>query len=172
MKRVVILAVLLLSGLGLTFVTAEGQQDPDRDSRGMGWLNEEPSEEDLITLTGELFYNNRIHPELISGSDEYELMVPHFYVYDLNLKDGQTVTVEGYKIDDALCPMESAEEEEETHIRVTKAVIDGKEYDLDDYDTRGGMFGMMGQRGSRGGRMMGANSRNFSNRAQAPGFKR
>ena len=94
--------------------------------------------EDKLTVTGPVYFQNRMHAELKAGGKDYELMVPRFYLYELELKEGQEVTVEGYV----------AQGDEESYLWVTKAVIDGKEYDLE----RGGRGrgrgpGMMGPRG-------------------------
>jgi hypothetical protein len=77
--------------------------------------------EDKVTVTGPVYFQNRMHAELKAGGKDYELMVPRFYLYDLELKEGQQVTVEGYV----------ATGDEESYLWVTKAVIEGKEYDLE-----------------------------------------
>jgi hypothetical protein len=78
-----------------------------------------------------------MHAELKADGKEYELMVPRFYLYDLELKEGQQVTVEGYV----------AQGDEENYMFVTKAVIDGEEYDLERGRGPGWGPGMMGPRG-------------------------
>jgi len=93
--------------------------------------------EEKVTLTGELYFQNRMHAELKAGGKDYELMVPRFYLYDLELKEGQKVSVEGFV----------AAGEEENYLWVTKAVIDGKEFDLE----RRGMAMGRGRMGPRGG---------------------
>ena len=90
--------------------------------------------EDKVTVTGPVYFQRRMHAELKADGTTYELMVPRFYLYDLQLKEGQEVTVEGYV----------AAGDEESYMWVTQAVIDGKTYDLE----RGGRgwgrgFGMM-----------------------------
>ena len=55
----------------------------------------------------------------------------------MDLEDGQTVTVEGYTVEGMPC----FEDEEEVHIWVTKAIIDGKEYDMEAGGFRGGHMG-------------------------------
>jgi hypothetical protein len=89
-------------------------------------------------VSGPVYFQNRMHAELKADGKDYELMVPRFYLYDLDLKEGQQVTVEGYV----------AQAEDENYMWVTKAVIGGKEYQLE----RGGRgpgwgYGMMGPRG-------------------------
>jgi len=103
--------------------------------------------EDKVTVTGKLYFENLIHPALKASDKEYELQVPHWYLYQLDLEEGQNVTVEGYTVTNL--PFEK--DTDTVHVWVTKAVIDGKEYDLERYG-RGPMMGpgMMGPRGRRG----------------------
>jgi len=77
--------------------------------------------EDKVTVTGPVYFENRMHAELKAGGKDYELMVPRFYLYDAELKEGQQVTVEGYL----------AQGDEENYLWVTKAVFDGKEFELE-----------------------------------------
>jgi len=77
--------------------------------------------EEKLTVTGPVSFQNRMHAELKADGKEYELMVPRFYLYELELEEGQQVTVEGYV----------AQGDDESYLWVTKAVIDGKEYDLE-----------------------------------------
>ena len=103
------------------------------------WADEEYAlkfSEDKVTATGPVYFQNRMHAELKADGKDYELMVPRFYLYELELKEGQQVTVEGYV----------AQGDEESYMWVTKAVIDGKEYDLQRRG-RGRGYGMMGPRG-------------------------
>ena len=102
-----------------------------------------------------------MHPELISGADEYELLVPRFHARDLDLEDGQTVTVEGYAVEGMPCCEGEEGDHEEVHIWVTKAVIDGEEYDLDGRGRMGPRWGMMGSGWGHHGGMMGHGRRPF-----------
>ena len=144
-KRLIVL--LLIGGIAATGAFASGdKEEPQRPPR---WDGPQMSEE-TITVTGQLHFEDRMHPELESGGREYELLVPRYYAYELDLEEGQTVTVEGYTVEGMPCCEE--EEGDEIHLWVTKAVIDGKEYDLEDgsrmgMGPRGGMhprWGMMG----------------------------
>jgi hypothetical protein len=139
-KRIIIL--LLIAGVAAAGVFASGNKEDESDVTRPGWRRMPRGEapdfsEETITVTGELYFENRMHPELKSGSEEYELLVPRFYAYDLDLEDGQTVTVEGYTVEGMPC----FEDEEEVHIWVTKAIIDGKEYDMEAGGFRGGHMG-------------------------------
>lgn len=106
-----------------------------------GWAQEDwlKFSEEKVTVSGPLYFQRRLHPEVKSAGKTYELLVPRFYLYELDLKEGQTVSVEGYV----------ASGDEENYLWVTKAVIDGKEYDLERY-RRGPMMGSWG--GKRGWR--------------------
>jgi hypothetical protein len=147
-KRIIIL--LLIAGVAAAGVFASGNREDESDAARPDWRRMPRGEapefsEETITVTGELYFENRMHPELKSGGEEYELLVPRFYAYDMDLKEGQTVTVEGYTVEGMPCCED--EEEEEVHIMVTKAVIDGKEYDL---EGRGFWGGHMGSRRGMG----------------------
>jgi hypothetical protein len=147
-KRIIIL--LLIAGVAAAGVFASGNKEDESEAARPDWRRMPRGEapefsEETITVTGELYFENRMHPELKSGGEEYELLVPRFYAYDLDLKEGQTVTVEGYTVEGMPCCED--EEEEEVHIMVTKAVIDGKEYDL---EGRGFWGGHMGSRRGMG----------------------
>jgi hypothetical protein len=105
------------------------------------WAQDEESglkfSEDKVSVTGPVYFQNRMHAELKADGKEYELLVPRFYLYELELKEGQQVTVEGY----------AAQGDDESYLWVSRAVIDGKEYDLE-RGARGPGWGpgMMGPR--------------------------
>jgi hypothetical protein len=123
-----------------------GGRGPGTQGRGFGpgmhrkgwdqddWLK---FSEEKVTVTGPIYFQKRMHAEVKADGKTYELMVPRFYLYELDLKEGQNVTVEGY----------AAAGDEESYLWVTKAVIGGKEYDLE----RNGRGPMMGPRGGNRG---------------------
>jgi len=156
-KRIIIL--LLIAGVAAAGVFASGNKEDESDVARPDWRRaprwEAPDfSEETITITGELYFENRMHPELESGGEEYELLIPRFYAYDLDLEEGQTVTVEGYTVEGMPCYED--EELEEVHIWVTKAIIDGEEYDLEADGFRGGHMGSR-----RGMGMMGPGRRPY-----------
>ena len=105
-------------------------------------------------MTGKVFLQNRAHPELTSGSQQYLLLVPRRLTWGLEVKEGEQVTVEGYK---TTAPRWDASPDA-VYLQVTKATIQGKQYDLADYlGGPRGAFGGPGQGFGRGGRgpMMG-----------------
>lgn len=154
MKQKIVLVLFILLTAGIISVSAVGQSETEGVPYGPGWQSRSSELGEKLEITGELYFENKIHPELKSGDQEYELMVPRFYTFGVDLKEGQTITVEGYQVEGPYCTME--EEEDEIHLRVSKAVIDGKEYDLSSMD-----FGKMGRPGSfmRGAHPMGSRPR-------------
>jgi len=142
--------VLLIAGVAAGGAFASGNKEDKAAPARPGPRGGAPElSEETVTITGEVYFENRIHPELESGGMEYELIVPRFRAYDLDLEEGQTITVEGYTVEGMPC-CEEREEGEEIHIFVTRAVIDGEEYDLE-AEGRGPRRDMMGQ-GRRPGR--------------------
>jgi hypothetical protein len=77
-----------------------------------------------IQVTGKLSFEDWPCPEITSKGKTYELMVPRYYSYDIKVEAGQTVTVEGYLVE------KGRRNDEKQYIKVTKAVIYGKEYEL------------------------------------------
>jgi hypothetical protein len=106
-----------------------------------------------LTLAGALSFQNLIHPTLKVSDKVYELMVPRFLIDQAGLKEGAQVTVEGYEVKDM--PMmgraaaATTTDDGNTDVFVTKATINGKDYDLAQFGGQG-----MGRGMGRG--MMGA----------------
>ena len=118
-----------------------------------------------LTLTGTLALDGLWHPVLKSGGKEYVLMVPRYLTANLDVKEGEQVSVEGYTVTGA----PRGVEEGDIALFVTKATIKGKEYDLS--QSRGPMMG-----GARGGRNWGPGMRGGrggnrgGNRGQGPAW--
>jgi hypothetical protein len=168
MRRTTVLVVLLLALVGTAGVFASGKKEQPaqpgapgapygapgprgnfRPPRAQGWPQGPTFSEEKTTVTGQLYYKNRIHPELKGGGKDCELLVPRFYVHELNLQEGVAVTVEGYEVTGM--PYRWDEADNAVRIWVTKAIIDGKEYDLQRNAQApwlgGHRRGMMGPRG-------------------------
>ncbi len=167
--------ILMLTGLVAVFATGQKEEVERPYGRGRGgmmgmgmWGAEEGEK---ITVSGPVYFKDKIHPEIESGGKEYELMVPRFALWNLDIEEGQSISVEGYTIEGMYC--EEEEGEDEVHLWVTKAKIGDKEYDLesDAQGTWGGRQGTWGGPG-RGGRgpgrrghmMRGGNGSNMSGR--------
>ncbi len=138
--------VVVLALLVAAFSFAEGQ--PERQPVPPGATG------DKVTVTGKVYLQNKLHPELASGSQQYLLLVPRRLTWNLDVKEGEQVTVEGYKVP---APRVGSVANA-TYLQVTKATIKGKEYNLSDYfaygrgadrwgDRRGSMMGGRGGQG-------------------------
>ena len=148
MKRVLILSVILLAATGVAGLFAEGQVENDDQAYGRGRWNDSRVELEEVDMTGEVFFEDRDFPMLKTADGEYTLMVPRFYTDDIEIKEGQTITIKGFiGLEDG--PRGRFAESDETgdHVMVTSAVIDGNEYDLG----RGPSTMMRGGSDMRGG---------------------
>jgi hypothetical protein len=146
-KILIVSAVLGFALAGLAF--AGGQKEPTAPGQTAPITSGQK-----LTLTGPLSFQNLIHPTLKSSDKVYELMVPRYLVEQAGLKEGAKVTVEGYQVQGM--PMwAGAEDDGNIDVFVTKATIDGKDYDLSQFRGRmGGMgFGPGSEPGSRRGMM-------------------
>lgn len=145
MKKLVIFLVLMAAAAAVFAAGSVEKVQPRAPFQPEG---------DKITVTGQVSIANTMHPELRSGKDTYELLVPRMYYYNIDVKEGQTITVEGYKTEGDFCPWGEEEDEEDVHLLVSKATIDGKEYVVEPWGGRGFGPGMMGGRGGYGPGMM------------------
>lgn len=140
-----ILAVSLVLGIALAAAAfANGQNEPFPAGTSQ-----------KLVLTGSVSFQNLIHPTLKAGGKVYELMVPRPLVYRSGVKEGATVTVEGYQVTGM--PRWADDKDDNIDVFVTKATIDGKEYDLSLY--RGRMMGGGGR--GYGPGMMGGRGRGY-----------
>ena len=77
------------------------------------------------TITGKVSFADLPFPEITSGGKTYELLVPPQAVYEIDVKPGDTITVEGILVDSHM-----SADEDKTTLRVTKAIVDGEEYEV------------------------------------------
>ena len=145
-----IIAVSLVLGLALAGMAfASGQKEPSAASPSPGQRAPTATGEKLV-VSGTLSVDNLFHPALKSGDKVYELMVPRRLVHKSGVKEGAQVTVEGYLVQGM--PMGRQSDDGNIDLFVTKATIDGKDYDLSQY--RGRRMGGYGD-GPRWNRMGG-----------------
>lgn len=71
-----------------------GSQGP-REQHAYGDCCAEDWDLETITVTGSLKLNTDNHPELVAADATYELMYPHYLSYDIEVEDGETISVEG-----------------------------------------------------------------------------
>jgi hypothetical protein len=159
-KELLVLLVIVSSAM---ILSAEGKQD-NNDTQfygrgpGQGMMRDFDNRDEYradrqaerdkyleeletISLTGPLTLVNGELPSIDSDGTKYTIMAPWYDLADLELKNGMVVTVEGYEMPGPPMQWDNSEKS----IMVTKAVINGKEIEVD-HDG----YGMMGGPG-RGG---------------------
>lgn len=142
MKRSILaigMAILILGG-GMLFASGlEESSDStfERGRRGGSWFDHDDFDApELVTVTGTLNLSDNDFPTLTSDGSVYELMVPRFYTYDLDIPERTSITVEGYLMTSETSPRM---DEGENHLQVVKAIIDGEEYEIDMMNDHMGM---------------------------------
>lgn len=163
MKKELLILIMIIGSAMI--LSAEGKQD-DADvqsfGRGQGQtqgmmggnrFNDAAAREEYlegletISLTGALILVNGEMPVIESEGTRFNVMAPWQAVADLELKDGMEVTVEGYEMPGPPLQWDDSEKS----IMVTKAVINGEEFEID-HDADGyRMMGGFGGRGNAGG---------------------
>jgi len=121
-KLFLILAVIAVVA-GISFAEGNKEKGVDENDwrRGSGSFSPE-----TVELTGTISLNADGFPVLRSGGEEYVLMYPYFLDDDLEIQEGDEISVEGF-----LAPHpRRAEDDDATYVRVTKAIIDGEEYEI------------------------------------------
>ena len=138
--KIMVLSALILAGTGMGLMASgqpeNTQQNPTASQQRRGRAGRHGrmmygnfNKEDEITVKGKLYYKSTMHPELKTDSAEYELLVPRFLIFEADIKEGTEVSITGYKVDSP--PMDREEDNDnDIHIYVTKAVINGKTYDI------------------------------------------
>ncbi len=159
MKKIAI-TLLLLSLTGMALF-AEGAQEETVWEPGMGRAsmpmrggmiqNQNISEESLI-LTGKIDLSDINQPKLKVGENTYELMIPYRLDYEINIKDGDEITINGFEVP----AYRRTAEAETTSLMVTGATFEGTEYNLDMMNTNTEAYGrradMMNNYGPANGR--------------------
>ncbi len=110
------------------------------------------SDAESMTLTGKLDLTDVNDPKLTVGENTYELMVPYRLDYDMDIKDGDEITINGFEV-----PGYGRDTNPDlTNLMVTGATFNGKEYSLDaddmGYRGRGMDYDDQRGRGRRPGR--------------------
>ncbi len=124
MNKRITIAVLVMLVLAVATAYANGQADTVLEKK------------ESVTLTGKVTVSNRMMPELAANGKTYLLLVPRFLPIELNVKDGDEVTVTGSVVsvkDSAALPSYCRIATADNLVSVDKATINGKEYDLGDF---------------------------------------
>lgn len=142
-RKVFVSALALLLALSAAAFANGKKEAPRAQAAGQAEAVVPPwASGEKLTLTGTLSLEDGWQPVLASGGKEYELHIPRRMTLDIDVKDGDQVSVEGYVVKNA---PSAAQGDADIDLFVTKATIGGKEYDLSQF--RGAMRG----RGMRGG---------------------
>ncbi len=166
-KVFMVLTVLGLAAAASALAAGQGETAPR--PYGPGWRGAPATAAEEIALTGRLSFQDTLHPVLESGGKEYQLMVPRFYAYAGELQEGQSITVKGFVAPGR--PWRTAgAAEEAVFVRVTAAVVDGKEISLGNPGRFGGASGVAAGPGM--GRMAGGSGPRRGNAPAAPRGRR
>jgi ABC-type glycerol-3-phosphate transport system substrate-binding protein len=137
-KKILISTLVMLALAGAAF--ASGQKEPVQSPAQAAPLTAAPTVEKL-SLTGTLSLEDSWHPILKAAGKEYELMVPRYLTWNLDVKEGEQVSVEGYVVQGM--PWRAQSNDGDIDLMVTRATIKGEDYDLSQYrgQARGVMMG-------------------------------
>jgi hypothetical protein len=133
-----VMSVMMAAVVGMPLMAAGAQEASDDFVRPYEQLEKK-------TLTGEVTLDSDGRASLTMDGQEYELLYPYIASVDLEIKSGDVVTVEGVAVPG---PRWQGDEDVK-YLRVTGAVIDGKEYDLE-ADFAYGWYGKSGAAGPMG----------------------
>ena len=123
MKKIAI-AVLLISITGM-ILFAEGSQEGTTWEPGMGYPKQNIIEESM-SLTGKIDLTDINSPKITVGAETYELMVPYRLDYDIDIADGDEITINGFKVP----AYRRTTAPETNNIMVTGATFNGTDYNL------------------------------------------
>lgn len=112
MKKTALITILIILSVSMAFANG------NKDNATTGEI-----ELEKITVTGPInFTGFRGEVSIEEGGITYYLMYPHHIDTDIDLSEGESVTVEGYLFET---------DDTQKILHVTKAVIRGEEYDLE-----------------------------------------
>jgi hypothetical protein len=125
MKMKKTLLVFLILGVTVSLF-GYGQMDEYR--KRSEDLNNLIESKEKVSLTGEVIVSNRVFPEFKTGTTVYKLIVPRYCLTDPDITDNKVVTVEGVILKVKQGVNTRLLKEGEEVLLITRAVIDGKEY--------------------------------------------
>lgn len=79
-----------------------------------------------MTLTGKIDLTNLNIPKLTVGENSYELIIPYRLDYDIDIKDGDEITISGFEVPGYRRSTDS----ELTNLMVSSVTLNGTEYNL------------------------------------------
>jgi hypothetical protein len=164
MKRSIILTVLMVSLAAAAMpLMAEGMQEQAEPvqpgTRPYRWSNNPAAQLEQLEISGTVEFTAG-HTRLHSAEGEvYELMYPMFLAEDLQVENGQTISVEGFLIPGTRW----SSDEDEQYLRLEKVTVNGQEYEL-------GTGGYARGQRHRGPGMMGAYQGGYQQPGRQPGY--
>ena len=157
MKKTIVTVLVLLAVITMT-AAASGVQENPATNRARSFTPPYVNGEEL-SITGTLKIVSSSDIELITDKGTYNLMYPYYNTPDIDVKDGQEITVKGYEVP----AYRWSNGNDGKFLHVEEATVDGKTYSFDNY------YGMRGNRmparsaGRMGGRSGGRNTGNWNN---------
>ncbi|MBN1411350.1 MAG: hypothetical protein JW969_10945 [Spirochaetales bacterium] len=140
----VLVALLTLSAFG------EGQSE--KDFRGKRPVFGDFENKSKTTLSGEVYFDNKLFPELKTQGKTVKLILPRRLLSSIEIAEGTPVNAEGYLLkqgEDRLPPNSTGD-----FLFLTKATVNGKEYDIeklrDEWGPRNGRGMHKGRKGGDG----------------------
>ena len=123
--------------------------------------------EERTTLTGKIDLSDVNLPKLIVGEKTYELIIPYRLAFDIDIKDGDEITIQGFEVPAYRRTVDS----ESNNLMVTGATFKGTDYDLNmmnygptaAYGPRPGMMNNYSPANRRPGRPGRFNNSGFQN---------
>lgn len=125
---------------------------------GMGYADQNFNAES-ITLSGKIDLTDVNLPKLTVGENTYELMVPYRMDYDIDINNGDEITITGFEVPG----YRKSTDSNLSNLMVTGATFEGKEYNLDMLNN-----GPMGY--NRGPDMMNNNGSAYGQRGRSARF--
>lgn len=149
MKRFTIIFLLLAAG---AFVFAGGSRENQRPAL----------DGEVVGLSG-IIDLSKNPPVLTSAGEEYLVMVPRILQSEIDIKDGAELSLEGYVHEGT-----GRYTTDRQVISVTRAIIDGVEYDVETYRQGSAVQGMRAGAVAGGGKFSNQETRGSSGKPGAP----
>jgi hypothetical protein len=131
MRKISIAIILVI--LVSSAVFSEGSREQPEQSWGPGqgmFQGFEGYSGEIITVTGKIEFEENGFLELISGGETFELMYHFLDTSNLEITEGDEITVKGFAVPGPRWDNDA----DETHLMLTGAIINGKEYILSGSD--------------------------------------
>ena len=131
LSRKSLLTILMVCAVSIPLIAEGIQEEQEQVEYGRRAYQDRELED--ISVTGAIQFTLS-HPKLVSSNgDEYSLLYPMFLADNIEINDGDNITVVGQIVPG---PVRQADNDT-AYLRVGKVSFDGKEYDLDSLSPMG-----------------------------------